>query len=523
MPDTGIWARFDPVVGKQRRHPIRNGVILLAIIAYVLYSGYTRHLLFLPRGGTVVTADFANAKDLRNGTQVRVGGVAVGAVSGIHQASNGRSAIVQMRINDIGALNLRQDATANIYWRTLLGFNMYIQLNTGSPSAPPLSSRYIALSHTGTQVELDTLLQSLTPPARQGIRTFFGGFAKGFSDAAPVGQTVHLLGPTMSNVAPGIGALQGQHPGDLTTLVQQTNRLTGVLARNDDNLAGLIDSGATAFGVTAARSADLGSTVDQAPSTESQIQATMTRLVTTLNKLDPLAQQLLPGVSALAPAARAAEPTLREAVPVLNTARPTFRALKPALSDLQSAATIGTPLLQGYQPTVSRFQTQIISELADPDSDLKLPLYELLGPTLSSLGSIPAQYDAYGHIVYFEAGGGTHAISSLPCQLAVGTTDPSSDNGIFSCQNLENLTASLFGGGLPTDKSKSSTKSGGALPDLLSVADSGVGSAATSVTSALSGSSSSSSSGGSTSTQGVGQGIGQVVGLVQQLVSGVNG
>jgi virulence factor Mce-like protein len=447
MAEKGFWARFDPVVGQQKKHPIRNGLILLLLVSYGLWSGYNRHLLFFPHAGTVITADFPTAKDLRNATQVRVHGVIVGSVANIAQAPDGRYAVVTMRVNNIKDLNLRQDATAHIYWRTLLGFNMYVQIDPGSPSAPPLNPLHIPLSRTDSQVEFDDVLQALNTPARAGIQNFFKGFNAAFTNSPAVGSTVHALGPTMTNVAPGLAALRGANPGyDLPNLVSQTRRLVVTVQRNDDQLAGLINSGSVALGVTAARSADLGSMVDQAPAAEAQTQATMARLRTTLDQLDPLAQELRPGVRALAPAAQAAEPTLRTAVPLLNTARPTFRDLRPALTSLQSAAQIGTPLLQGYQSSVDRFNNNITAELAQPDSDLHRPLASLIGPFFSSVASIPGQFDAYGHAVYFEAGGGVHAIASMPCQLNEGTSSPPSTDPV-TCQNLINLTSKLFGGG----------------------------------------------------------------------------
>jgi virulence factor Mce-like protein len=515
--------RFDPVPGQAKPHPFRNGIIGLLIVAYVAISGFSQHLLFFPRGGTIVQAAFTNAKDVKNGTEVRVHGVEVGTVASVKQATDGKSAIVSLRINNIGALHLRQDASAQIWWRTLLGFNMYIEVDPGSPSAPPLNPLFISTAHTQAQVELDNVLQAFGPAQRTGIQTFFKTFDQAFSNDAAVGSAINALGPAMTHIAPGISALRGTQPGDLTRLLQQGNRLVTVLKKNDNSLAGLINNGAVALGVTAARSADLGATVDQAPATETQTQATMVRLRTTLNKLDPLSTNLQPGARALAPAAEAAIPTLREAVPLLDAARPTFRDLTPAISSLQSASQTGVPLLNGFYPTIVRTRDDIIPKILNTvDENAKLPTFQLIGPFFADVSSAAGQFDAYGHEIRFQAGTGIHAFSTLPCQANFGTTIPGT-TGLLNCQKLQSIL-NLALSGNTTTASTNSAQIARPVPTLLSgLGVVGKGVAGSSAGSGAAASGSGASAAVASVSSGLQKGVSDGGQLVANLISTITG
>src|SRR5439155_65317 len=104
-----------------------------------------------PKGGEVVKAEFASADNVSPGkTPVRVHGVPVGEVEKVERRSGGRGVVVTMRLKDTHGFRVTRDARAHIYWRTLMGFNFYVELEPGAPSAPALGDRSIPLSHTTT-------------------------------------------------------------------------------------------------------------------------------------------------------------------------------------------------------------------------------------------------------------------------------------------------------------------------------------------------------------------------------------
>ncbi|MBA2350187.1 MAG: MCE family protein, partial [Solirubrobacterales bacterium] len=159
----GLMSRFEAIPGQARKRPFRNGMILLVLFGALLAFAFTGGgIPFLPKGGEVVTANFANIANVSPGkTPVRVAGVNVGDVEKVERLPGGRGVKVTMRIEDGLGVKLRRDARAHIYWRTLLGFSFYIQLDEGG-APEPLGETTVAMKDTTTQVELDEVIQALT-------------------------------------------------------------------------------------------------------------------------------------------------------------------------------------------------------------------------------------------------------------------------------------------------------------------------------------------------------------------------
>ncbi|MEA2172201.1 MAG: phospholipid/cholesterol/gamma-HCH transport system substrate-binding protein, partial [Solirubrobacteraceae bacterium] len=246
------------------------------------------------------------------------------------------------------------------------------------------------------------------------------------------------LAPAMEQVAPGLRALRGIQPGDLTNTVQSGSRLMGELARSEVQLGGFVDSGAMTLGVTAARRADLSQMLDDAPATLDQTRATMVRLRTTFDRLDPLVDGLRPGARRLTATSRAVRPALHELRPVLRQARPLLHELRPALSRLGAAGRAGVPLLQNLDPTLRRLDDSIIPGLEKKGlSGLKL--YEAIGPVVASVDSSAALFDANGHTQRFQAAnGGARSLGVLPCSPDLMTQQ-------VKCEDLQTVIGTVLG------------------------------------------------------------------------------
>lgn len=435
----GVFSRFEQVPGQARDRHTRNGIIVLAILFAVLYFAYSSgNIPFLPKGGTVVTADFATAANVTPGkTPVRVAGVDVGKVEKVERLPGGRGVRIKMRIEDGKGVHLRKDATAHIYWRTLLGFAFYVQLDEGS-DAQGLGDKTIAMKDTTTQVELDQVLSSLTPPSRAGIQTLFKEFDKGFA-GDDAGKVVDAAGPAMKQVAPGLDALRGTKPGDLTDTVRSASRLMGALARNEVQLGEVVSNADTTLGVTAARRADLDSILKQAPGALAQTRSTMVRLRGTLNTLDPVADQLRPGVRVLDDASLALRPALRQLRPTLADTRPLLSDLRPALIRLKAASRNGVPTLKALDPTLTRLKDDLLPKL-DAKGTSGLKLYEAIGPAIASVSSSASMWDAYGFTQRFQAvnGGGNTLQNIVPCGLSVAPVK-------VDCSQLQAAIAPFLG------------------------------------------------------------------------------
>jgi ABC-type transporter Mla subunit MlaD len=365
---------------------------------------------------------------------------------------------VTLKIEDGMGVNLHQDATAALRWRTLLGRNDYIDLQEGSKSAPPLGDQIIPQSRTSGQTELDQVLEPLNADGRQAVKTIFGEFNKGFGDPGAVGATIKSVDPALRQLAPGMRRLRGTQPGDLTTLVRSTSRMMGALSRDELSLGRLVTNGRIALGVTAARRADLAGMLHEAPGAMRETRTTMVRLRTTLDLLDPLATKLRPGARTLASAATHARTTLSTLIPLLRDARPTLRDLSPTVKDLRVASVAGAPVLSNFIPTLDRVRATFIPWLQARNPENKLKNYELVGPTLASASTATSWGDVNGVVANFEAGVGEGSVSSaLPCRTFL--TDPTvSTQDKIACELLTRAYAALLTG-LPPDSKRLGAKS----------------------------------------------------------------
>ncbi len=431
MSRFNLMARFEPTPGQHRARPIRNGLILIGVIALVLYSGFTRSIPFLPKDGDTVSAHFDRATNVITGNLVRVNGVDVGEVTDVKRDPSGHGAIVKMRVRPKG-FKLHSDATAGLYWRTLLARNMYIELTPGSSDMPELGDKTIPLSRTESQVEFDELLDSYQEDSRRGVRLFFKEGDKAVS-GPQIGQAVDKLDPALTPVAPAMQALRGTHPGnDLPELARSAGKTLDALSQDEVALGGLIDHADMVLGVTAARRADLSAMLQRAPQTMRETRTTLGRVRTTLDILDPVAARLRPGLRDTAPAISRTTGALSALSALTPKALPALRNLEPALTDLAAASREGRPTFVALQPTLKRLQEQIIPFLDKTDAGTKLKNYQAIGPFFGGLASISQQFDANGHVNRFMAGQGFDSVGALPCSLSIG--DPNAAQ-LVKCRN----------------------------------------------------------------------------------------
>jgi ABC-type transporter Mla subunit MlaD len=352
-----------------------------------------------------------------------------------------------MKVDEADGLKIHRDARAGVYWRTLLGGNFYVDLDPGSRSAPEIGDDgTIPLSRTSSQVEFDQLLDSYSGGARRGIKTFIGAFEQGFSHPRAPGASIQALAPTMRNVASGVPALRGTQPGaDIPTLARDGSRALGALSRSEADLAGLIDSGDTAFSVTAARRADIGSMLQQAPVTMADTRVTLGRLRGTFDRLDPVAEALRPGARQLDDTVAAARPAMVQLRRVLPVAVPFLRDIDPALRDLSRAARSGQPVLEDLNPALDRTNADIVPWLGKRDDETKLKNAWAIGPFFATLASSSETFDSGGHVQNFQTLNGPGALGSATCQTSFFDRNPP-ENEDEACRAVVGALNQVLGG-----------------------------------------------------------------------------
>jgi phospholipid/cholesterol/gamma-HCH transport system substrate-binding protein len=430
-------------------HKRKINRLLLGWITLVVGVGVTLGVLAGAIGpqmfggsGRRVTAVFANTEQLVTGDEVRVQGVTEGTVTKIELNPGAHDATVVMSVpNSAGPLY--RNATATLAWKTLLGGAYNVDLNRGDPSAGPLGSITIPVSHTTNQVELDQLTTVDNGGARTGLQTMPGQLATALSNPKPPAQVLSTLADVSPSVAAGVGALRGQVPdSDLRSLVSGSATTMRALDAPDDELRGLVQGAAATLDVTAAREADLKAALDEATPAMQQSRATFSQLTTTLNLADPLLHTLRDPAGEVGPTLADLHPTVVGASTLLDHAVPLLHALPPALSSLASASREGLPLLNQLQPSLDRLQQTILPYLNTVDPATDHTTAEMIGPTAEALGpDIAGQEDQNGHFIRFPATAGSSPFY-LPCQIYAG--NPSSQQAI-ACNSLQSMFSALLG------------------------------------------------------------------------------
>ena len=406
------WVRdlVNPIPAARREHPLAAGLLLLAAIALLAYCGVAHRIPLLGgESGTLVRAQFTAANFVDDQTPVRVGGVDVGHVTSARLEPRRNLALVTMRITNRHVV-VRRDALAAIRWRTLLGGTFYIDLDPGSPSAPPLGATAIPVAHTSTQVEFDDLAQVFAHRTADGPRVFLHEMRAALADRAAVGSALRALTDSTPTIAAGLAPMRGSEPHDLRRLVAATGASAGALARDTAALRGVVTGMQGTFAVTAGHRRALGRMIELSPPALDATAQTMRRLDVTLSHLDPLVTALRPGARALAPATAAATPTMGALRTLLTDARPLLRSLGGSLTALSHAGGAGVPLMRALTPTLTRLRTQLDPWLARRDASTGLRTYEALGPTFGAIDAAASEMDGEGYWLHFPSQTDTRSI-----------------------------------------------------------------------------------------------------------------
>ena len=165
-----LFRRHDevPVVDLQKTNPVRFGAVVIIVLLIVIYFGFTKSIPF--KHGFRMNAVFNSALNIHAKSPVRIAGVNVGKVTGIHREGN--TGVVTMEIESRG-LPIHEDAELKIRPRTFLEGNWFVELQPGSPSAPTISSGHtIPVTQTANPVQLDQVLNALNTDTRANLQTF---------------------------------------------------------------------------------------------------------------------------------------------------------------------------------------------------------------------------------------------------------------------------------------------------------------------------------------------------------------
>jgi phospholipid/cholesterol/gamma-HCH transport system substrate-binding protein len=333
---------------------------VLAILTMVAFTASCVGLLiflWISFGGSLplspqgyrFTVEFDQAVELASQAEVKISGVTVGHVAsvGLDRRTGLNRAVIQI---DRQFAPRPADTRAILRQKTLLG-ETFVQLSTGSPSAPKLhDDATLPPAQVAPTVQLDQILSTFDPTTRRAFETWMqqGGVAL-TNRGQEFNTALADLDPFATNVDRVLAVLHRQGQAT-TTLLHDGGLVFSALSRSPTALQGFVRNSNALFAATASRDTALADTIRAFPAFLAQTRSTIDRLgvfsTTTkplIDELHPAAVQLTPALRQLVVAAPELRTLVQDVAPLTQASRTGFPALQRFLVD-------SVPFLQRLKP-----------------------------------------------------------------------------------------------------------------------------------------------------------------------------
>jgi phospholipid/cholesterol/gamma-HCH transport system substrate-binding protein len=431
--------------GKKGLSNAAIGLILAVVLVVGSYVAFTKKVPW--GGGTEYQVVFNSAQNLRVNSPVRIAGVEVGKVTSITplpsgtdpetvQSSDGseaagegpltQGALVKLEIQDAG-LPLKEDATFKLRPRLFLEGNLFVEVQPGSPGAPPADpEQAFSPAQTSNTVQLDQILTgTFQADARQDLQVFLDQFGKALIEGggAESFRTLYKSSAGSFRSTSQVNeALLGENPHDLSGLIRNLDKVVNGLGRDELALQDTVTNLSTVAGSFAAQDEALEQAIVELPQV---IEAGNTAFAS-LNEAFPpvraLAREILPGV-------RSTPSMLDEATPLLEQIRLLSRPeelrglvadLRPAVPNLALLSRRTVPFLEENRALASCFNEVILPwSLDEVDGGagynaIHPPAGDVYQETAYGLAGIAGESrsgDANGQYIRIVGGGGTNTVS----------------------------------------------------------------------------------------------------------------
>jgi phospholipid/cholesterol/gamma-HCH transport system substrate-binding protein len=419
---------------RRPRSPVMIGLIATVVVVILVFLGFTKDIPFTKP--FEVNATFASANSIRPGSPVRIAGVNVGKVKEVKPQEDGDGAVVVMQIDDQG-LPLHADATAKIRPRIFLEGNFFVDLTSGSPSAPVLEKGdTLTVTQTATPVQLDQVLTALQGDSRQDLKDLLEQLdvalnskptpaqnrdlprmSRGQSAAESFNDAYDDIPAAERSTAEVLDAFLGVEPGrDLARLIDGTARTTGALIQDEAALQSLITNFNATMAAFASESGNLQTSVRELPGTLESANRALASLNEAFPPTRAFAREILPGVRETPATIAAAFPWIRQATPLMGEDElgGVAAQLAPASRDLAQVTNSAIELLPQTN-LVSRCATDVLLPTGDvvieDEFTTGVENYKEFFYTLAGLAGEGQNFDGNGMYVRFQTGGGSNTVS----------------------------------------------------------------------------------------------------------------
>ena len=327
-------------MNKQAPSPSR----ILTMVAFAASCVGLLLFLWISFGGALpfaaegyrVNAEFNDAVQLAQESDVRISGVSVGKVVSVSldRHTGLTKAIIQI---DHQYAPLPADTRAILRQKSLLG-ETYIELSPGNRNGPKLADGgTLPRAQIAPTVQLDQILSTFDPATRKAFSTWMvqDGIAltnRGEQFNAAIAE----LYPFATNVDSVLNVLN-RDSAATTALLSDGGQVFGALARSPAQLQGFVRNSNAVFASTAARDQALAAAIRAFPAF-----TVATRL--TVDRVHRFAAQATPLINELRPAAVQLSPTLQETV----TLAPELRSLLVNIGPLTAASKEGVPAFEQF-------------------------------------------------------------------------------------------------------------------------------------------------------------------------------
>ncbi len=404
--------------------PFTAGVIALVLIAIGTWFAFAKDVPFVD--GYRIQAVFKNSNLVGQRSPVRIAGVDVGEVVKVERYRDTQMALVTMEIDDAGR-PIHSDATIKIRPRLFLEGNFYLDVQPGTPAGDELADGgLIPATQTSVPVQLDQVLTALQADTRAGLqRTLRGlGAALGsapageLSGGAALGRSLETAPGALRDSAIAADALRGEAPRDLSRLIRGLARTSGALARNEQQLGGLISDFNTTMATTASRAPQLEQIVRLLGPTAANANRAFASLSGALPDTRAFAREVLPGVQELPATIAAADPWLDQATALFGPAElgGLLADLGPATRELAGLEHGSLDLLPEFE-LLSRCATEVLIptgeiRVEDGEHSAGVENYKELWYAMVGQAGEGQSFDGNGPFLRLGAPGGAQTIQT---------------------------------------------------------------------------------------------------------------